>query len=140
MPQPTVSNRPAITLVELIVVLVVLGLGAALVAPALIFPEESGFDGYAAVLDGAVELAAAREEVLSLVVGADGRWRLGATAVPEALADGRIAGYDGPAFALLVSPLGSCGPPAGAPPPFELDPLTCAPTGARAGAGIGDVR
>lgn len=124
MPRPLVTNRNAITLVELLVVLVVLGLASALVAPALLFPEDPERRPYDAVLEGVVDLAAAREEVLRLVVDSDGRWRVTA---PDAdvLARGGIDGYQADAFILLVSPLGSCGPAPGTTPPFALDPLTC---------------
>jgi ABC-type cobalamin transport system permease subunit len=125
MPGQLVKNRTAITLVELLVVLVVLGLASALVAPALLFPEDPERRPYDAVLDGVVDLAAAREEVLRLVVEPDGRWRVAASPAAEVLARGRIDAYQDAGFVLLVSPLGSCGPAPGSAPPFALEPLTC---------------
>lgn len=125
MPRPFVTNRTAITLVELVVVLVVLGLASALVAPALLFPEGPDWRPYDAVLEGVVDLAAAREEVLRLVVDSDGRWRVAASPATDPLARGHLDGYQDDGFVLLVSPLGSCGPAPGSTPPFALDPLTC---------------
>lgn len=125
MPQPPVTNRSAITLVELLVVLVVLGLGSALVAPSLLFPDKPEGRPYDAILEGVVDLAAAREEVLRLDVEPDGRWRVAASPSAETLARGRIDAYENDGFILLVSPLGSCGPAPGSTPPFALDPLTC---------------
>ncbi|HSR42467.1 MAG TPA: hypothetical protein VLL48_09850, partial [Longimicrobiales bacterium] len=101
MPRPFVTNRTAITLVELVVVLVVLGLASALVAPALLFPEGPDWRPYDAVLEGVVDLAAAREEVLRLVVDSDGRWRVAASPATDPLARGHLDGYQDDGFVLL---------------------------------------
>jgi hypothetical protein len=118
------SNRTGITLVELVVVLVVMGLGTALIAPALIFPEPSGAGELARLLSGAVQLAATREQTVELVVEADGRWRIPDPAGDGVLAEGRLQ-EPSTSYALRISPLGSCGPTAGSDPPFALDLLTC---------------
>ncbi len=126
MPRAALSNRSGITLVELLVVLVVLGLGTALVAPALVFPDDEEPGRYERVLESGVELAAAREQVVRLVVASDGRWSILAPGQTATLAEGRFDRFQGPAFALAISPLGSCGAEPGSDPPFEVDPLTCA--------------
>lgn len=122
------TNRPAITLVELLVVLFVLGLGSALVAPALIFPVAEPVDPVRQILADAVELAAAREETVELAVAGDGAWRLTASSEPRPLSEGRLPDPVGPGFVLRVSPLGTCGALPGADPPFPFDPLTCEPS------------
>ena len=126
MPRAALSNRSGITLVELVVVLVVLGLTSALVAPALIFPEPAASDPWSPALGAAVEAAASREQTVRLVVQEDGRWWLDAAGESDPIAEGSL-GASGAAFALAVSPLGSCGPLPGSAPPFPLDPLTCTP-------------
>ena len=119
-------NRSAFTLVELLVVLVVLGLASALVAPGLIFPEPADTPPVDRLLRGAVDLAGAREQTVELVVDDGGAWRIEAGAPAETLERGRLD-YDGPPFALSVSPLGTCGARPGLDPPFAFDPLTCEP-------------
>lgn len=126
MPRAALSNRSGITLVELVVVLVVLGLTSALVAPALIFPEPADSDPWSPALGAAVEAAASREQVVRLVVEDDGRWWLAASGEPDAIAEGSLD-VPGAGFVLAVSPLGSCGPLPGSTPPFPLDSLTCTP-------------
>ena len=125
MPNPVLSNRPGITLIELVVVLVVLGLGTALVAPALIFSESSEAGELARLLDGAVELAVGREQTVVLVVEGDGRWRIPAPDGGPVLAEGRLEVEMARGFTLRISPLGSCGAVPGSEPPFAFDALTC---------------
>lgn len=119
------SKRPGITLIELLVVLLVMGLATALVAPSLVMPESNGKSPVDALLGRVVELATAREQRLELVVGKDGQWRLYGADSREPLAEGSWPGGPGQAFALLVSPLGTCGPEPGVSLPFRLDPLLC---------------
>ena len=126
MPRAALSNRSGITLVELVVVLVVLGLTSALVAPALIFPEPAASDPWSPALAAAVEAAASREQTVRLVVERDGRWWLAASGELDPVGEGSLD-VSAPPFVLAVSPLGSCGPLPGSAPPFPLDPLTCTP-------------
>src|SRR5947209_11990916 len=67
--------RPGFTLVEMLVVLILMGLAAALVAPALLVPHHHA-STLNDVVAGAREAAARRGEVLSLSIEPTGLWRL----------------------------------------------------------------
>lgn len=124
------SRCPAsgMTLVELLVVLVLLGLGAAIVAPALL-PSRPEEEPIATLLRDGRGLAMRRSETLRLVVEPEGAWEIrpagGLDQAP--LAAGRLADLSGPGFTLLFSPLGTCGLDAvsSAAVQLPLDPLTC---------------
>ena len=122
--------RSGFTLVELLVVLVLMGLAAALVAPAL-FPERGAEQrDFAALVEAARDAAARRAEVVSLHLEQSGEWRLEGAASPEqgAIAAGRLAGFPGPPFTLVVSPIGTCAfdvRSGAAARSVALDPLTC---------------
>lgn len=124
-------SRRGFTLVEVIVVLVLLVLATALVAPAFVFREDAGRSPLASVVSGVQKLAARRGETLHLNVAADGSWSVGGAASPEAgfLAEGDLGrDYRGPRFTLVVSPLGSCGfdvRSTAAAREIPLEPLTC---------------
>lgn len=125
------DSRRGFTLVELIVVLVLLILATALVAPAFIFREDTGPSPLAGVVSGVQKLAARRGETLYLNVAEDGSWSAEGAASREAglLAKGDLGrGYRGPRFTLVVSPLGSCGfdvRSAAAARQIPIEPLTC---------------
>lgn len=127
----TGHNPLGFTLVEAIVVLVLLGLGAALVAPALIFPEAGAEPSLNSIVSGVQDLAARRGETLELRVSADGGWHVESAGSPleGVLAEGRLEGeFRGPAFALLVSAIGTCGPDVRSSRGaryIQIDPLTC---------------
>ncbi|MGD8319600.1 MAG: prepilin-type N-terminal cleavage/methylation domain-containing protein [Gemmatimonadota bacterium] len=122
---------PGFTLVEIVVVLVVLGLGAALVAPALLPPRQEEPTSLGAVIARVQDVAARRGETLLLDVSPAGTWAAFGTASreEEALGAGALEGtVPLRAFTLRVDPLGSCGltleaDTAGWRPP--VDPLTC---------------
>ena len=116
------AARRGVTLLELLVVLLLLGLAAALVAPVLRLPTErgaaAGSDPLARAADAARDLALRRGESLVLAVAPDGRWSV-APAERTAAADGApllLGRLDGgaPARALrvVVSALGTCVPDA----------------------------
>ncbi len=108
MPQlPTQGkNRAGLTLIEVVVVLVVLGLAAALVAPAVRTNAEPD-EGLAAVRAAAREAAVRRAESLVLSVDERGAWRIVATRDTAAIASGRVS--DGTKqLRVRVSPLGAC--------------------------------
>lgn len=122
--------RHGFTLVEAIVVLFLISLAAALVAPALFRAYRSEESPLGPLVADARDAAARRAEVLYLHVSADGSWRLRGAASPEQgdLAAGRLSGFQGPPFALVISPIGMCSLDArsgAAAPPVRLDPLTC---------------
>jgi prepilin-type N-terminal cleavage/methylation domain-containing protein len=118
------------TLLELVVVLVVLALAAALAAPALTrgaTPRESGLE---ALILGAREAAARRGETIHLTVLASGGWTMvgAASTRDEPIQSGRVDPFPGLPVTLIVSPVGSCGfdaRSAAADSVIRLDPLTC---------------
>ncbi len=124
------SRRGGFTLVEVIVVLILLGLAAGLVAPAIIFSDREPQSQLAQVIAGTRDLAARRGESLHLHVAVSGEWTVeGAASVAEgAMASGRIDDFPGPSFTLVVSPIGTCGfdvRSSDAARAFPVDPLTC---------------
>ena len=108
MPQlPTHGkNRAGLTLIEVVVVLVVLGLAAALVAPAVRSSAEPDED-LANVLAAARETAVRRAERIYLSVDGRGAWQIRASTDTASIATGRFR--DGTAqLRVRVSPLGAC--------------------------------
>src|SRR5881396_118968 len=117
------------TLIEVLVVLVVMGLAAALVAPAFL-PRRSDPDGVVGLVRHARAAAIRRAEEISLQIEASGAWRLDAAASLQAgaIATGRISSPPPATLTLVFSPLGSCSPDvesAAAGQALGLDPLTC---------------
>ena len=117
------------TLIEVLVVLVVMGLAAALVAPAFL-PRRSDPDGVVGLVRQARTAAIRRAEEISLRIEASGAWRLDAAASLQAgaIATGRISSPPPAAVTLVFSPLGSCSPDVesgAAGQALGLDPLTC---------------
>lgn len=128
---PRRTPRRGFTLVEVIVVMVLLVLATALVAPAFIFRDDAGDSPLASVVSGVQKLAARRGETLYLNVAEDGSWNVEGAASREAgrLAEGDLGrDYGGPRFTLVVSPLGSCGfdvRSGAAARQIQIEPLTC---------------
>ncbi|UCF18610.1 MAG: prepilin-type N-terminal cleavage/methylation domain-containing protein [Gemmatimonadota bacterium] len=126
----SMRSRSGFTLVEVVVVLILLGLAAGLVAPAIIFRDDRGESQLAQLIGGAQDLSARRGEIMHLRVDAGGEWRIeGAASLEEGLiARGRIDDFQGPPFTLVVSPIGTCGfdvRSTEAALAFPVDPLTC---------------
>ena len=117
------------TLIEVIVVLVLMALATALVAPALVTPR----DHTAAITDvigHGRALAIRRAEAVELRVAPSGAWRLDGIASSEAgpLATGTMTAPPAAAITLVFSPLGACAPDvatAVAATSLHLNPLTC---------------
>ena len=115
--------RRGFTLVEMLVVLVLIGLAAALVAPAFV-PTRARQTRELVELIGATRDAAVRRgEVVSLHVERSGAWQV------EGVAAGRLATpLPAAPFTLIVSPLGSCAfdvRSGAAAQAISLEPLTC---------------
>src|SRR2546426_8059701 len=122
-------RRSGFTLIEMLVVLILMGLAAALVAPALL-PHHHDQSALSALLGSAREVAARRGEVVYLHIDPTGQWRMEAGANPLAgtLATGSVPPFLTASGTLIASPLGSCAfhaPSAAAAAAVALDPLTC---------------
>ena len=127
---PPSAARGGFTLLELVVVLVVLALAAALAAPALVRRPDARSGGLDALVLAAREAAARRGETMRLAIAGSGAWRLdGEASTAEApIQSGEIESFPGLPFTLIVSPVGSCGfdaRSAAADSAVRLDPLTC---------------
>jgi len=113
----------------MLVVLILMGLAAALVAPALLAPHRRAAT-LSDLVASARETAARRGEVLHLTIEATGQWRLegGANPLEGTLAAGRVEPFLAAPVTLIVSPLGSCAfdvRTASAASALALEPLTC---------------
>jgi prepilin-type N-terminal cleavage/methylation domain-containing protein len=122
-------RRSGFTLLELLVVLILMGLVAALVAPALL-PRHRDQSALNTLLASARDLAAQRGDVVSVHIDPTGEWRMeaGGNPVQAPIATGRLQPFFTVAVTLMVSPLGSCGfdvRSAAAVDAKALDPLTC---------------
>jgi len=101
--------RRGVTLLELIVVVVLLGLLLGVAAPAFVIPTEKEESGRSIVLTTARRAAILRAEPVTLVVDQNGDWRLDspATAGASPIATGRLDRSAG-GLRVQVSPLGTC--------------------------------
>ena len=116
------------TLIEVIVVLLLLTLGALLVAPT---PQQRDDPEKLAALVGQARITALRRgEALALRLEPSGAWRLDGLASGDgaAIAQGVVSFAPAAPLTLILSPLGTCAPDvatAAAAEPLRLDPLTC---------------
>jgi len=131
MPRPLPpGRRRAFTLLELLVVLLVLGMSAAVVLPSFRLPAPAGPES--AVLR-ARALAVRRGESVRLATDRAGRWQVVATADTDGsillAGDGGAASDSGAPGSMVISALGLCLPEghstAGTP---AWDPVRCAVT------------
>lgn len=118
------------TLIEIVVVLLLMSLAAALVAPSLTQREASS-DVVLALAGQARRIAVRRAETVTLTIEASGAWRLdgAASRMAGAIVTGRLRGPR-EALTLVVSPFGSCSADmatAAAGAALRIDPLTCEP-------------
>lgn len=112
--------RPAFTLVEVIVTLVVMGIALAVVGPSLIFPRPN--PALSDALTSARRTALNRAGVVTLIVAADGKWSMGEST-------GSIAPTGSGDLEFLISPIGVCTLTHGhLRTGSTLDPLQCAVT------------
>lgn len=123
--------RIGFTLLELVVVLVVLALAAALAVPALTRRSDRRESELASLILGAREAAARRGETIHLTVSASGSWTIegAGSAGDTPIQSGQVDPFPGLPLTLIVSPLGSCGfdaRSAKAASLIPLDPLACA--------------
>lgn len=120
--------RRGYTLIEIIVVLVIMGLAATLVAPALFrSPTYDRQRQLTALVQSARSAAADKGEVVYVRIEPSGAWDMEAT--EGQFSNGRIDRLSGSPLTLIVSPVGSCSfdvrSSAAAAAAIALDPLTC---------------
>jgi prepilin-type N-terminal cleavage/methylation domain-containing protein len=118
------------TLLELIVVLILLGVVAAVVAPGLSSLRADPAPELQLVIGRARDAAIRRGETIHLRVDRSGAWRAtaGTAELGEPLGSGRLRAPVQTATDLVFSPLGTCAAPAESLPPAlspEIDPLIC---------------
>lgn len=122
-----VRSHPGVTLLELLVALVLLGMGAAVVAPVLRLPAPRSADGDAVARARA--LALRRAEAMTLAIGRDGAWSVRTTRgePDEPLASGTMPASraDSLPALLAVSPLGDCLPVVAPAIGGAWDPVRC---------------
>ncbi len=116
-------HRPALgmTLVELVVVLSLVGLVAAVTLPAIVTPSEPR--GFGQVVRDGRALAVARAQSLRLTITATGAWSL--VALDSILATGSVASWTLP-VELELTPTGACLPRAELPASWRAwDAVQC---------------
>jgi prepilin-type N-terminal cleavage/methylation domain-containing protein len=122
MPRPTPRSGPpatrtmarpgsgGLTLLEMMIVLVLLGVVLALSVPALVSPRPGYDDPLQRVLDTARSAAVRRAEALTLTMDGDGRWVIGPAdpSDPETIGSGRLERSPASGLRVTISPLGAC--------------------------------
>ena len=121
-----------LTLLEMVVALVLLGVVLALSVPALVPPRVGSADPLQQLLDTARRTAIRRAESLSLAVDADGRWVIASAdpSAPETVRSGRLDRSPVAALRVTISPLGACATDGGARAAPVIEPVRCRPAGA----------
>jgi len=117
------------TLIEMIVVLAIMSLAAAVVLPALA-RARTGITPVQTVIESARDAAAHRGETISLRIDPSGTWHMHGTgsALEADSATGHITPLASAPLTLLVAPSGSCAfdvRSAAAARGLSLDPLSC---------------
>ena len=114
------------TLLEIVVTLLLIGLGTALVAP-MFRRDRLPDDSFPAVLSAARELAVRRAQRLVLDVDDRGQWRLSTARDTATIGGGLLAQRVAPSR-LSITPLGACFREDGADS-RDWDAIACAPIG-----------
>ena len=117
------------TLLEVVVVLVLLALAAAVVAPSLLSTHPENSSEIPALVGSTRQAAVRRGETVRLRIDRSGAWQAIAGTEPggDLLMSGRLAGLPASPADLIFSPLGTCAPSIESAPSAALvtDPLTC---------------
>ncbi len=121
----THQPRHAFTLIEMIVVLAIMGIGLAVVGPALIFPENRS--GLEQVMSASRTAAIRRSEQVTLSVEKNGSWQMYASrSAANVLRSGQLDENIPGTVAIEISPLGLCTVKAEkSVPAVTLDPFSC---------------
>lgn len=121
--------RSGYTLLEVIVVLVLLAVAAAVVAPSLLYSRPDQSSPWQTLVSQARAASVRRGVVVRLTIDRSGVWQAttGSGSELELIMTGRLADSPGAVADLLFSPLGTCGPaaPSGPETLADYDPLTC---------------
>lgn len=117
-------------MVEVIVILVLLALATAIVAPSLLTSPAEKSSEMEALMSSARTAAIRRGEMVRLRIDRSGAWRAVAGTPPqtEVLLSGQLVDPPANVTDLLFSPIGTCAPTLESDPPeilLALDPLTC---------------
>ncbi|MGQ0648794.1 MAG: prepilin-type N-terminal cleavage/methylation domain-containing protein [Gemmatimonadaceae bacterium] len=129
------APRAGVTLMELVVVLVVLGVSAAFVVPSLLSPprEEATVEG---VVQAGRARAIARAQQLTLSIDRDGAWTLRSMTPAEiVVSTGQMTAAPGAEIQVQLSPLGAC--LVSAPPSAEFQDWDVARCARRSSRGSG---
>ena len=100
--------RPGFTLLEVLVVLILLGVGFGLAVPAFVTPQDGATDGVQRILSTARRAAVRRAEAITVSIGPTGDWTIDngdRAASPET---GTLDWEPGAQVRVRVSPLGAC--------------------------------
>jgi prepilin-type N-terminal cleavage/methylation domain-containing protein len=121
------ARRPGVTLLELVVVLAIIGLGLTLAAPRFLSHPRKQENAIQRVIDGARREAVRRAGAILLSFEANGQWTVEATdADAENVSAGNVDWpYTGP-MRLNISALGACTIDATDAAPLRVDPVRCA--------------
>jgi len=122
-------GRSGFTLLELVVVLAIMGLGMAIVAPSLVLRSPSTEEALQRVVADARRVATRRAQTVTLDVDAEGAWQVAGAErdSSEVLLSGELGAVSRGRISLRITPLGLCLTSAdsgrgGSP---VVDPLTC---------------
>ena len=118
------------TLLEVVVVLVLLALAAAIVAPSLLSFQPENVSEVPALVGSTRQAAVRRGETVRLRIDRTGAWQAVAGTEPgqDPLVSGQLASRPALAIDLIFSPLGTCAPSVESAADETLaafDPLTC---------------
>ncbi len=121
--------RSAFTLLELLVVLGLMGLAMAVVAPSFVVRPPSAGEATRRVVASARRAAMRRAQTVDLEVAANGDWRASVAGrdSQEIILSGELPAISAGAVNLRISPLGVCMTRAETSDtrPLVFDPLTC---------------
>ncbi len=100
--------RQGFTLLEVLVVLILLGIGFALAVPAFITPRAGSNNEVQRVIDGARRVAVRRAEALTVWFDASGNWVVDTGRRDTEPLTGNVEWEHSSAIRLRISPLGAC--------------------------------
>lgn len=130
-------RRTGFTLLELVVVLAIMGLGMAVVAPSLVLRAPSPEEALQRVVADARRVATRRAQTVTLDIEANGIWQVAGSErdAPEVLLTGELDEPLSHGIHLRITPLGLCLSEArgadsgerqtGSGPAISFDPLSC---------------